>query len=63
MNERINTSRNMITVNNVFAQWIRKIEVKRYEDNLQVVLTSAIYIYKYLDTFFLSEFSLSNIIV
>ena len=56
MNERINTSRNMITVNNVFAHWIRKIEVKRYEDNLQVVLTSAIYIYKYLDTFFYLSF-------
>lgn len=30
----------MITVNNCFAHWIKEIDIKRYGDNLQILLTN-----------------------
>ena len=50
MSSSANIDENMITVNNVFAHWIREIEVKRYWGDLQIVPSSTVDIYKYSDS-------------
>ena len=40
----------MMTANNFFVLWIKEIDIKRYEDDLQIVLTNnATDIYRYLN--------------
>ena len=44
---------NMMTVNNFLAQWIREIDIKRYEDDLKILPTSNVTaIYRYWDAIF-----------
>ena len=41
----------MMTVNKFFVLWIKEIDIKRYEDHLQIILTNNVTdIYRYLNT-------------
>ena len=45
-----NIAANMMTVNNFFVLWIKEINIKRYGDDLEIVLTNNVTdIYRYLD--------------
>lgn len=45
-----NIAANMMTVNNFFVFWIKEINIKRYGDDLEIVLTNNVTdIYRYLD--------------
>ena len=39
----------MVTVNNVFAHWVKEIDVKSYGDDLQVAPSTLVDIYQYFD--------------
>ena len=47
-----NIAAGVITVNNVFAHWIKEIDIKRYGDNIPILqLTNTVDVYRYSDEF------------